>query len=344
MAGKSSKGRERIVVIGTSAGGLQALSTLLRQLPTTFSSPIFVVQHLSPESSGSILAEALQRNTSHECRVAKNGDRIQNRRVVIAPPDHHMLLKRGHVLVTKGARENRSRPSIDPTFRSAAVAYGPQVIGLILTGSLDDGTAGLAAVQSCGGIGIVQDPASATYPDMPQSVLDNLKVNFCVPLDAIGGLLQRLIAKRPPRPKAIPEEVKLEAKIAERVLSDVNAANRLGRQVPYNCPNCGGVLWQITKSKEHRYRCHTGHSFTAANLEAIQLEKIEETLWICLRMLEERKNLLNSTSVRERERGFAKAAGLMKERAREASLHIERIRDILRTSTKAMAVGIRPRH
>src|SRR5205814_414081 len=134
-----------------------------------------------------------------------------------------------------------------------------------------------------------------------------------------------------------------EAKIAERVLSDVEGVNRLGEQVPYNCPNCGGVLWQITKSRVHRYRCHTGHSFTASSLEASQLERIEETLWICLRMLEERRNLLNITARREQTKGFSKAASLQRQRATETGDHIDRIREILLTSTKEMSSGIPPK-
>jgi two-component system, chemotaxis family, protein-glutamate methylesterase/glutaminase len=228
------------------------------------------------------------------------------------------LIKENRLLVTKGARENRNRPAIDPLFRSAAVAYTSRVIGVVLTGMLDDGTAGLIAIPKCGGITVVQDPKDATYPGMPLSALNNLKVDYCVPISEMGRLLETLTRERPGKSKRIPEDVRTEAEIAERVLSDVAEVNGLGKQVPYNCPNCGGVLWQMDSADVPRYRCHTGHSFTLPALLESQSEKIEETLWISLRMFEERKNLLNSTH-----NAFAV------QRAKETQIHIERIRAVL---------------
>jgi two-component system chemotaxis response regulator CheB len=341
---RTPKQTKAVVVIGTSAGGLNALRELMIALPDNFPAPIFIVQHLSPVASGAILVSALQEVTPLPCRLAKDQEPIRNGHILVAPPDHHLLLKDGHVLVTKGARENRSRPAIDTLFRSAAVAYGNRVIGVVLTGNLDDGTSGLGAIQACGGTCVVQDPKTAAYPDMPRSALENVEVDHCVPLAEIASLLQQLIGKHSRRRSAAPEEVILEAKIAERVISDVHAANHLGTQVPYNCPNCGGVLWQITKSKVHRYRCHTGHAFTASTLEASQLERIEETLWVCLRMMEERRNLLNTTATRERQKGFSKTAALQRERADESQEHIDRIRNMLLASSKEMSAGIPPKH
>jgi two-component system chemotaxis response regulator CheB len=150
-----------------------------------------------------------------------------------------------------------------------------------------------------------------------------VKVDDCVPLRELSVLLDRLVRTRPGKRKPIPEDIRIEATIAERVLSDVGAVDSLGTQVPYNCPNCGGVLWEVEKSKTLRYRCHTGHSFTAASLLAEQSGKIEETLWITLRMLEERRNLLRS--MRERGQGTKSAI----ERQRDTEVHIERIRAIL---------------
>ena len=333
-----------IVVIGTSAGGMQALRELAQQLPADFPAPILIVQHQSPEGQGSVLVEAINQSGPLPCELAKDGAKLTKGHIIVARPDHHLLVKKGMVRVTKGARENKYRPAIDPLFRSAAVAYNSAVIAVILTGMLDDGTAGLTAVKVCGGTCIVQQPASADYPAMPQSALDNVKVDYCVPLCEMGPLLERLMAKPLSRKRRVPRQVMIEAKIAERVLSDVNEVNGLGVQVPYNCPNCGGVLWQITKSRVHRYRCHTGHSFTAASLEASQVERIEETLWICLRMLEERKNLLTATAGREQQLGFSKNASLQCEKAREVQRHIDRVREMLLTSTKAMSAGITAKH
>src|SRR5205807_2287709 len=174
--------------------------------------------------------------------------------------DYHMLVKKNHILVTKGARENRYRPGIDPLFRSAAATHGSSVIAILLTGMLDDGSAGMIAVKKCGGITVVQDPKDAAYPQMPQSALNNLQVDHCLPLSEIASLLEKLIKQHPGRSRGIPEDIRTEALIAERVLSDVAQVNGLGDQVPYNCPNCGGVLWEVAASGMKRYRCHTGHS------------------------------------------------------------------------------------
>jgi two-component system, chemotaxis family, protein-glutamate methylesterase/glutaminase len=246
--------------------------------------------------------------------------------MAVGGADYHLLVKKKMLLVTKGARENRYRPGVDPLFRSAAVTHGPGVIGIVLTGMLDNGTAGLIAIKKCGGVTVVQDPKDAAYPEMPESVLNNLTVDYCLPVAEMGRLLEQLTHKPSGKRKAIPTDIRTEAEIAERVLSDVAQVNTLGSQVPYNCPNCGGVLWEIDNTDVQRFRCHTGHSFTAAALLTSQSEKIEETLWISLRMFEERKNLLNTMA--QKETG-ARAKRSYAERAKETGVHIERIRKIL---------------
>lgn len=322
-----SIGKREIVVIGTSAGGSEALDQLMGGLPNGLpAATIFIVQHMAPENTGQALVHRLGQHESFKCTLARDGAVFRKGWVYIAPPDFHLLVKRQTMLVTKGARENRYRPGIDPLFRSAAVAHGPAVVGVVLTGNLDDGTAGLVAVRKCGGVTAVQDPREATYPQMPQSALANLKVDHCVPLAELGPLLERLTRERRGPARPIPPDVRTEAHIAERVLSDVQQVNELGSQVPYNCPNCGGVLWEVDAPGPRRYRCHTGHSFTDAALLASQSEKIEETLWVSLRMFEERKNLLNSMT---RSGGHPPAKLGYAERAREAEVHIERIRAML---------------
>ena len=212
------------------------------------------------------------------------------------------------MLVTKGARENRHRPAIDPLFRSAAVAHGARVIGVVLTGMLDDGTAGLMAIKRCGGVTVVQDPRDAAYSGMPVNALNNVDVDFCVAVAEMGPLLTRLVSQLHRKSKGVPLDIRTEAVIAERVLSDVSQVNGLGDQVPYNCPGCGGVLWEMDTPGEKRYRCHTGHSYTGPALLASQSEKIEEMLWISLRMFEERKNLLTSMAKASRRSARQKRA------------------------------------
>jgi two-component system chemotaxis response regulator CheB len=193
---------------------------------------------------------------------------------------------------------------------------------------MDDGTAGLIAIKKCGGVTIVQDPKDAAYPGMPQSALDNLKVDHCVPISGMGRLLEKLTQASPGKSKPIPKDVITEAIIAERVLSDVAQVNGLGSQVPYNCPNCGGVLWEINNPDIRRFRCHTGHSFTESALLTSQSEKIEETLWTSLRMFEERKNLLNSMV----KKNTAKSNSPLAQRAKETKIHIQRIKAMLQAS------------
>jgi two-component system, chemotaxis family, protein-glutamate methylesterase/glutaminase len=321
IGGTMAQTRRDIIVIGTSAGGLEALDSLIGQLASDIPASIFIVQHLAPENTGSSLLSRLAKHKAFACKLAGDGDKYAKGRIYIAPPDQHLLIKKGSVLVTKGARENRFRPAIDPLFRSAAVSHGSGVIGVVLTGLLDDGTAGLVAIKKCGGVTVVQDPGDAAYPQMPQSALDNLDVDHCVPLSQMGALLEDLARKPAHKRKPIPKDIAIEALIAERVLSDVGQVNRLGDQAPYNCPNCGGVLWGIGGKRNH-YRCHTGHSFTESALLESQSERIEETLWIALRMFEERKNLLNKMAKTE-VRGNSSA------RADETQVHIERIRAML---------------
>lgn len=320
-----SSGRN-IIVVGTAAGGLEALDQLIGQFPTDLPASIFVVQHMDPHNSGEPLLRRLSRHQAFHPKLAEHGDRFKRGHLYIGPPDNHLLLKKNRLLVTKGARENRNRPGIDPLFRSAAVAYGSRVIGVVLTGMEDDGTAGLIAIKRCGGVTVVQDPRDAAYSGMPLSALDDAGVDYCVSIADMGPLLTTLVSQPHGKSKGIPEDVRTEAAIAERVLSDISQVNTLGEQVPYNCPGCGGVLWKIDGSNGKRYRCHTGHSYTGLSLLASQSEKIEEMLWISLRMFEERKNLLTSMT-----ENAANGAVRQKNRqqAKETQGYIERVRSML---------------
>ncbi|HSF52297.1 MAG TPA: chemotaxis protein CheB [Algoriphagus sp.] len=319
----------KVVVIGTSAGGLGALKKLISQLQKDFPIPILVVRHISPDATGNVVLDELNELKSIKCQHAKSGNSLKPGHLYLATSDHHLLIDENlKILVTKGAHENRSRPAIDPLFRTAAVAFGPGVIGILLTGYLDDGTAGMKAIQRCGGTCIVQDPEDAEYPDMPRNALNNVNVDYCVPISEMGAILETIISKKLPKRQAVPEDILIEAKIAERVLSDLPSVNKLGVQVPFNCPGCGGVLWQVGKDSELRFRCHTGHAYTAAYLLAEQTNKLEETMWTALRMFEERKNLL--TEMARSQKGPGSETAL--ERAEMSQVHIDRIRAILKTT------------
>ncbi|MEB2786000.1 chemotaxis protein CheB [Algoriphagus persicinus] len=322
----------QVVVVGTSAGGLSALKKLLSQLPKDFPLPVLIVRHISPDATGNVLLDELNKLNTLKCQHAKSGNSLKPGYVYLALSDHHLLIGENlKMLVTKGAHENRSRPAIDPLFRSAAVAFGAGVIGILLTGYLDDGTAGMQAIKKCGGTCIVQDPDEAEYPDMPRNALNNVKVDYSLPIAEMGSLLHKIISLKSEKHKPTPEDVLIEAKIAERVLSDLSSVNKLGDQVPFNCPGCGGVLWKVGKDSNLRYRCHTGHAYTAAFLLAEQTNKIEETMWTALRMFEEHKNLL--TEMARGEKGAGSRSAL--ERAQTSQVHIDRIRAILKSADNA---------
>jgi two-component system chemotaxis response regulator CheB len=301
------------------------------QLKKDFPLPVLIVQHISSDATGSVLLNAMAAACELKCAHAKNGATLEANHLYLAPSDHHLMIGADKkILVTKGAQENRSRPAIDPLFRSASVAFGNGVIGIVLTGYLDDGTAGMEVIKRCGGICIVQDPADADYPAMPQSALNKVDIDYCVPLAEMGELLYKLIPRKLGKRKAIPESILIEAKIAERVLSDLPSVNALGKQVPFNCPGCGGVLWQVGIDKNLRFRCHTGHAYSASALLAEQTMKIEETMWVALRMFEERKNLMLKMAATHK----GVLAKSILERANMSQVHIDRIRKMLKTDDK----------
>ncbi|MEJ7559612.1 MAG: chemotaxis protein CheB [Pedobacter sp.] len=327
----SNQNIDKVVVIGTSAGGMNALIKLIGQLPKSFPAPILIVQHMSADTTGNVLLDALNSQSSLTCKHATTGSKLIKGHVYLAPSDHHLMIdQERRILVTKGAQENRSRPAIDPLFRSAAVTFGNCAIGIILTGYLDDGTAGMIAIKRCFGTCIVQEPGDAEYPDMPSNVLNQLKVDHCIPIAEMGTLLYQLLSEEPKKKKSIPKDVITEYEIATRVLSDLPAVNSLGEQVPFNCPGCGGVLWKVNKGSALRYRCHTGHAYTSKSLLAEQTKKVEETMWTALRMFEERRNLL--TTIAKSQTGASAKSAL--ERAALSQVHIDRIRAILLSDDK----------
>jgi len=304
---------------------MPALCQLVAQLPGTLPAAVLVVQHLAPDSSGEHLVARLAQHTSLRCQLATDGTPIELGHLYLAPPDRHLLVRDGHLLITKGPRENHYRPAADSLFRSAAVAYGARVIGVVLTGMLHDGTAGLEFIKRCGGLALVQDPADAEYPSMPESALRNVDVDDVLPLARMGARLEELVFQNVNEIPPIPEDLKLEAAIAERVVGTVEQVQQLGQQVPLTCPDCGGSLWQIEHGRVLRYRCHTGHAFTADSLLKETQESLEESLWVALRMLEERKTLLTNMAVR----GEGALSVQQQERIEEIKKHINRLREFM---------------
>jgi two-component system, chemotaxis family, protein-glutamate methylesterase/glutaminase len=225
---------------------------------------------------------------------AVTGERLQPGHIYVAPPDYHLVVEPGRLRVTKGPRENRFRPAIDPLFRSAAQVYGPGAIGVILTGSLDDGTAGLWAVKQLGGVAIVQDPDDALFPAMPQNAVNHVDADYVVPLSAIAPLLVELTTapKEVPAEFPVPEQLQIEVKIAMEQNPIDAGLEGIGVPSSFACPECHGVLLQLKEGSRTRFRCHTGHAYSVASLLAAIREGIEESMWNAIRSLEEGQLLM----------------------------------------------------
>jgi two-component system chemotaxis response regulator CheB len=287
--------RRDIVVVGASSGGVTALLDLVASLPHDFAASLFIVQHLAPYSP-SILPELLSRVSPLKAKHPSDGEVFEAGVIYVAPPDHHLLLEDDRVLVTRGPKENRFRPSIDALFRSAAYNYGPRVVGVVLTGFLDDGTSGLWSVQRLGGLAVVQDPADATAPAMPTNALEYVTADHVVPLAELSALLVRLTAEpAPAKPKVKKAELDLlqiELTIAKRDNAFELGIIDKGELTPFTCPDCHGALTQLVEGNIIRYRCHTGHAYTISALLSEVTQSVESMLYQSMRGLEETKMLL----------------------------------------------------
>lgn len=317
-----------VVVVGASAGGLNAVTQLVAQLQPGMGIALLVVLHLSRKGMGEFLVHRVQQVTKMHCVAAADDSKIYADHVYIAPPDYHLLVKDGRTIIGHGPTENRWRPSIDVLFRSTAADYDGRTIGIVLTGMLDDGTSGMRAIKNSGGTCIIQDPNEAEYPDMPLSVLNNMEVDYCVSIAEMGKAIREITQKEPTH-IPIPEEVKMEAAIAGRAATGIALVQSLGAQSVYGCPDCGGGLWKVGDGKQDRYRCHIGHSYTERDLTLKQAEQVESTLWMALRMIEERHNLLRKMEEDTKQKGFGRIASEQGDRAKELEDHISKLKELL---------------
>jgi two-component system, chemotaxis family, protein-glutamate methylesterase/glutaminase len=319
-----------IIVIGASAGGVEAISQLARQLPADLPAAIFVVLHV-PAHSPSHLPQILNREGGLTALHPDDGEVIHQGRIYIAPPDFHMLLEPGRVRLTRGPRENGHRPAVDPLFRTAARASGPRVVGVVLSGTLDDGTAGLAAIKQRGGVTVVQDPDEALYPGMPRSALEVVAVDHTLPVASIAELLARLAHEPAEDPASLPPPNDLirESQMAAFNLDAIEDENRPGHPSAFACPDCSGTLWELTEGDLIRFRCRVGHAWSANGLVAEQSESIETALWTALRALEERASLCTRVAERMRARGLAISAERFLEQAVDSRKRAAILRQVL---------------
>ena len=280
-----------IIVVGCSVGGVEALQTLVAGLPAKFRPTLLVVMHLAPQST-SVLPDILNRSGELPASHPRDGEAIRPGHIYVAPPDNHLLIEDGRMRISRGPKENRHRPAVDPLFRSAARYYGRRVIGVVLTGSLDDGTAGLLAIKKRGGLAVVQDPEDAMVPDMPRSAIAAVRADHVVPLAEMPALLAELTAQKVSGNGAGgTSRLEKETQIAEFDMNAIEDDNRPGVPSQFACPDCGGVLWELTEEEILRFRCRVGHAYTADSLSAEQNEEVESALWAAMRALEEGASL-----------------------------------------------------
>jgi two-component system, chemotaxis family, protein-glutamate methylesterase/glutaminase len=323
--------RSRLIAIGASAGGIEALKVLVRGLPARFPAAIAIVNHLSPVSEG-YLPEILSKEGPVRAKNAVDREPLLPGQIYVAPPDHHLLVRPHHLTLSQGAKENRARPAIDPLFRSAAVAFGNRAIGVVLSGSLDDGTAGLAAIKGCSGIAVVQNPADARVPSMPESALRHVIVDHVVPIHAMAALLTRLVEEDPPTDlrevAAMKRDLEMELRFAagEKPEADIT---ELGAPSLFTCPECHGALIELHGKSPLRYRCHTGHAFTAANLVASLRENTESTLWTTIRSFQETAMLLRHVAAHSNGKRDVALAAELTRHAAQAERHAEQLRAML---------------
>jgi two-component system chemotaxis response regulator CheB len=278
-----------IIVVGASAGGVESLMMLVRDLPQDLPATVFVVLHLSPEAP-SALAKILERAGPLPAHVARDGAAFQLGHIYTAPPDHHLLLTKDAMRVVRGPHENRCRPAIDPLFRTAALALGPRVVGVVLSGALNDGTAGLLAIKRRGGIAISQDPATALFPSMPQSACKYVALDWCLPIPAIATRLVKLATTEIQVDEGafpVTDDMQFEANLAGLDPAAIDTTQRPGTLSSYTCPECNGPLWEMQDGELWRFRCRVGHAFTAETMMTGQADVIEEALWVALNTLEE---------------------------------------------------------
>ncbi|QJD81591.1 chemotaxis protein CheB [Spirosoma rhododendri] len=326
--------KRNIIVMGASAGGIEAFQHFIACLPTDLDAAIFIVWHMAPTVHG-ILPQLLSRFTAIPAAHAYDNEPVQTNRIYVAPPDHHMLVENGHIRITHGPKENRFRPAIDPLFRSAAYAYGNRVIGVLLSGALDDGTAGLWAIKHRGGLALVQDPQEALVAAMPENAIRQVAIDYVLPVAQLATQLVQLVGEDVSETPQVSMEENQKIKTEIRIAADETALglnlSEYGQPTRYACPECHGVLTQIKEGPLARFRCHTGHAYSVDTLLAAITEQIEDNLYGAVRGVDESVILLNRLGDKLADANQPKQAGTYFQKAQEALRRGEIIRQAIRS-------------
>ena len=317
-----------IVVVGGSAGALQPLMEMLRNVPSSIPASFFVVIHSSPDTPGMLVA-LLGKQSALTVAYAVDGARVEPGCVYVAPPDHHLLLEDGTMSITRGPRENGFRPAVDPLFRTAAAAHGGRVIGVVLSGGLDDGTRGLAAVKEAGGLAVVQQLDDVVATGMPSSAIRNVAVDHVVAAADLAPLLTRLIGAASLMKDRVMSEDHRPSDRAERGLHALERDGYPGSPSAFTCPECGGALWELEKDKLTRFACHVGHSYTPDTLATGMAATLEAALWTALRALEENSAFLRRMEERAAINGLEQIADGYGTKAKDVEARAEVVRSAL---------------
>jgi len=322
-----------IIAIGGSAGATAPLKAILSRLSADLPASVFIVLHVPARGLGmlSTVAASAGKLPVHE---AVDGMPIERGHVYLGAPDHHLLIEDGRVRLGRGPRENMARPAIDPLFRSAALSYGPRVIGVVLSGLLSDGASGLNAIKRCGGMALVQDPSDALSDEMPRRALETTIVDLCVPAARLGDVLSDMALETAGAVLPIPPDLRLEVAIAAGERSDSERIAQIADPTPLTCPSCGGVMSKLKTGQPLRFRCQVGHAYTADVLAKEQEGRVDEAMRVALRIIEERAELVHRMAEEGRQSGRRAVAEMYDSRAAEYRGYAENLRKaVLRTLT-----------
>ena len=323
-----------ILAVGTSAGGVEALLFLAKNLPRDLPASVLVTIHL-PAHARSALDLVLSRAGALPASFAAEGDVLQKGRIYLAPPDRHLLIDGKRLLLGEGPRENNSRPAIDPMLRATAVCCAGRAVGVVLTGTLGDGASGLWAMRQAGGVTIVQDPKDAAFAEMPLTALNRAKPDYVVPLAEIPALLDKLVHEPAGESKTLPASIKYEIDLARRGrlhMDEIDEMDAIGRRSVLACPDCGGVMWEIDEEDLSRYRCHVGHTYTAEVMSLALDDNLRRALASAQRALEERVALARKLYRQATDAGHR----LLAETWRDKTSEYEREMDVIRSSIRRM--------
>jgi two-component system chemotaxis response regulator CheB len=340
-AALTASDESRVVVIGASAGGVEALRHLVSLLPPDFPAPIVVVLH-TPATGAGALASILDRAGPLRAVPVVDEPRLETGQILVAPGDHHVVVYDHAVTLSKGPRENGHRPSVDVLFRTAANALGPRVIAVVLSGSLDDGAAGAVAVKLRGGRVLVQSPDEALHAGMPQSTMSATEVDQVLPISEMPAVLHQMALEEVPEAPVESSLMQMEAAVADFDLDAITTEDHPGRPSGWTCPDCHGSLFEIHEGGLVRFRCRVGHAWSAASLVAQQGTALEAALWIALRALEEKASLTRNLAQRAAERGHILSGGQFERQSEEARQAADQLRGLIE-NVSAAEITIEPR-